>query len=82
MGTVGIVGPTRMHYARAIALVDYLARGAESATFFLRELTCRGAGITLYGCGGQATVGEERTTRARSSLKPRVCVEKNVRIQA
>jgi heat-inducible transcriptional repressor len=26
MGTVGIVGPTRMEYARAIALVDYLAR--------------------------------------------------------
>jgi len=25
MGTVGIVGPTRMEYARAIALVDYLA---------------------------------------------------------
>ena len=26
MGSVGIVGPTRMEYARAIALVDYLAR--------------------------------------------------------
>ncbi len=26
MGTVGIVGPTRMEYAQAIALVDYLAR--------------------------------------------------------
>ena len=26
MGTVGIVGPTRMEYARAVALVDYLAR--------------------------------------------------------
>jgi heat-inducible transcriptional repressor len=26
MGTVGIVGPTRMEYARAIALVDHLAR--------------------------------------------------------
>jgi heat-inducible transcriptional repressor len=26
MGTVGIVGPRRMEYARAIALVDYLAR--------------------------------------------------------
>lgn len=26
MGTVGIVGPTRMEYARAIALVDYLAQ--------------------------------------------------------
>jgi heat-inducible transcriptional repressor len=26
MGTVGIVGPTRMEYARAMALVDYLAR--------------------------------------------------------
>jgi heat-inducible transcriptional repressor len=26
MGTVGIVGPTRMRYSRAIALVDYLAR--------------------------------------------------------
>lgn len=26
LGTVGIVGPTRMEYARAIALVDYLAR--------------------------------------------------------
>jgi heat-inducible transcriptional repressor len=25
LGTVGIVGPTRMEYARAIALVDYLA---------------------------------------------------------
>jgi transcriptional regulator of heat shock response len=25
MGTVGIVGPTRMQYARAVALVDYLA---------------------------------------------------------
>lgn len=26
MGTVGIVGPTRMEYARAMALVDYLAQ--------------------------------------------------------
>lgn len=26
MGTVGIVGPTRMQYAHAVALVDYLAR--------------------------------------------------------
>ncbi len=26
MGTLGIVGPTRMEYARAIALVDYLAK--------------------------------------------------------
>jgi heat-inducible transcriptional repressor len=26
IGTLGIVGPTRMEYARAIALVDYLAR--------------------------------------------------------
>lgn len=26
MGTVGIVGPTRMEYARAVALVDYLAQ--------------------------------------------------------
>ena len=26
MGTVGIVGPTRTQYARAVALVDYLAR--------------------------------------------------------
>jgi heat-inducible transcriptional repressor len=26
MGTVGIVGPTRMQYARAVVLVDYLAR--------------------------------------------------------
>jgi heat-inducible transcriptional repressor len=26
MGTLGIVGPTRMEYARAIALVEYLAR--------------------------------------------------------
>ena len=26
MGTVGIVGPTRMQYARAVALVDYLAQ--------------------------------------------------------
>jgi heat-inducible transcriptional repressor len=26
MGTIGIVGPTRMEYARAVALVDYLAR--------------------------------------------------------
>ena len=26
MGTVGIVGPTRMEYPRAIALVEYLAR--------------------------------------------------------
>ncbi|MDH3628685.1 MAG: heat-inducible transcriptional repressor HrcA [Acidobacteriota bacterium] len=26
MGTLGIVGPTRMQYVRAIALVDYLAR--------------------------------------------------------
>jgi heat-inducible transcriptional repressor len=26
MGTVGIVGPTRMEYARAVALVEYLAR--------------------------------------------------------
>ena len=26
MGTLGIVGPTRMEYAKAIALVDYLAQ--------------------------------------------------------
>jgi heat-inducible transcriptional repressor len=26
MGTVGIVGPTRMEYSRAIALVNYLAQ--------------------------------------------------------
>ena len=26
MGSVGIVGPTRMEYARTVALVDYLAR--------------------------------------------------------
>ena len=26
MGTVGIVGPTRMEYARAVALVEYLAQ--------------------------------------------------------
>jgi transcriptional regulator of heat shock response len=26
MGTVGIVGPTRMEYARAIALVEHLAQ--------------------------------------------------------
>jgi heat-inducible transcriptional repressor len=26
LGTVGIVGPTRMEYAQAIALVDYLAQ--------------------------------------------------------
>jgi heat-inducible transcriptional repressor len=26
MGTVGIVGPTRMEYAKAIALVEYLAQ--------------------------------------------------------
>ena len=25
LGTLGIVGPTRMEYAKAIALVDYLA---------------------------------------------------------
>ncbi len=37
LGTVGVVGPTRMEYARAIALVDYLAH------VLTRFLTNRGA---------------------------------------
>jgi heat-inducible transcriptional repressor len=34
LGTVGIVGPTRMEYARTIALVDHLA---HVLTRFLSE---------------------------------------------
>lgn len=33
MGTLGIVGPTRMQYVRAIALVDYLARALSSRLY-------------------------------------------------
>ena len=33
MGTLGIVGPTRMQYVRAIALVDYLARALSTRLY-------------------------------------------------
>lgn len=36
LGTVGIIGPTRMEYARAVALVDTMAR-AMSRTLFEQE---------------------------------------------
>jgi heat-inducible transcriptional repressor len=38
LGTVGVVGPMRMEYARAIALVDHLAR------LLTRLLSTPGAG--------------------------------------